>query len=59
MFYPYEGYRYVTPLDAARVSRTIFHEHSVHVTLIEGRVYIKHDIIIRHAKQNPRRGRWL
>ena len=25
MFYPYEGYRSVTPLDAARVNRTIFH----------------------------------
>ena len=24
MFYPYEGYRSVTPLDAARVNRTIF-----------------------------------
>ena len=30
MFYPYEGYRTVTPLDAARVSRTILHHHSVH-----------------------------
>ena len=30
MFYPYEGYRSVTPLDAARVNRTIFHKHSVH-----------------------------
>ena len=30
MFYPYEGYRLVTPLDAARVNRTIFHNHSVH-----------------------------
>ena len=30
MFYPYEGYRPVTPLDAARVNRTIFHDHSVH-----------------------------
>ena len=40
MFYPYEGYRSVTPLDAARVNRTIFHNHSVHwyyVTLIKGR----------------------
>ena len=27
MFYPYEGYRSVTPLDAARVNRTIFHNH--------------------------------
>ena len=26
----YEGYRSVTPLDAARVNRTIFHYHSVH-----------------------------
>ena len=37
MFYPYEGYRSVTPLDAARVNRTIFHNHSVHwyyITLI-------------------------
>ena len=36
--YPYEGYRSVTPLDAARVNRTIFHNHSVHwyyITLIE------------------------
>ena len=62
MFYPYEGYRPVTALDAARVNRTIFHNHSVHgyyITLIQGRDYIKHDIIIRHGKQNPRRGRWL
>ena len=38
-FYPYEGYRSVTPLDAARVNRTIFHNHSVHwyyITLIKG-----------------------
>ena len=30
MFYAYEGYRSETPLDAARVIRTIFHIHSVH-----------------------------
>ena len=30
MFYPYERYRSVTPLDAARVNWTIFHNHSVH-----------------------------
>ena len=61
MFYPYEGYRSVTPLDAARVNRTIFHNHSVHwyyITLIKCRDYIKHDINVRHGKQNPRRGRW-
>ena len=58
MFYPYEGYKSVTPLDAARVNRTIFHNHSVHwyyITLIKGRDYIKHDINVRHGKQNPRR----
>ena len=41
MFCPHEEYRSVTPMDAARVNRTIFHNHSVHryyVTLIEGRV---------------------
>ena len=41
MLYPYEGYRSVTPLDAARVKRTIFHNHSVHwyyVTLVEGTI---------------------
>ena len=46
MFYPYEGYRSVTPLDAARVNKTIFHNHSVHwyyITLIEGRYYSKYD----------------
>ena len=62
MFYPYERYRSVTPLDAARVNRTIFRNHSVHwyyITLIKGRYYIKHDINVRHGKQNPRRGRWL
>ena len=62
MFYPYEGYRSVTPLDAAKVNRTIFHNHSVHwyyINLIKGRDYIKHDINVRHGKQNPRRGRWL
>ena len=30
MFYPYEGCRSVTPLDAARVNRTIFRNYSVH-----------------------------
>ena len=30
MFYPYEGHRSVTPLEAARVNRTIFHNYSVH-----------------------------
>ena len=30
MLYPHEEYRSVTPLDAARVNRTIFHNHSVH-----------------------------
>ena len=62
MLYPYEGYRSVTPLDAARVNRTIFHNHSVHlyyITLIEGRDYIKHDIIVWHGQQNPHGGRWL
>ena len=47
VFYPYEGYRSVTPLDASRVNRTIFHNHSVlwySITLIKGRCYIKHDI---------------
>ena len=62
MFYPYEGYRSVTPLDAARVTRTIVHNHYVHwyyITLIKGRDYIKHDINVRYGEQNPRRGRWL
>ena len=39
MFYLYKRYRSVTPLDAARVNRTIFHNHSVHwyyITLIKG-----------------------
>ena len=30
MFYPHEGYRSVTPLDAARVNGTIFYNHYVH-----------------------------
>ena len=58
----HEGYRSVTPLDAARVNRRVFHNHSVHwycITLIKGRDYIKHDMNIRHGKQNPCRGRWL
>ena len=60
MFYPYEGYRSVTPLDAARVNRTIFRNHSVHyITLIEGRDYIKHDIIIWHGQPRLHRGRCL
>ena len=62
MFDPYEGYRSASPLDAARVNRTIFHNHSVHwyyITLKEGRDCIKHDIIIWHGQQNPHRGRWL
>ena len=48
MFYPYEGYMSVTPLDAARVNRTILHNHSVHgyyMTLIKGRYFIKHDYL--------------
>ena len=52
MFYPYEGYRSVTPLDAAGVNRTISHNHSVHgyyITLIKGRYNIKHDIDVRHG----------
>ena len=59
MFYPYEGYRLVTPLDAARVNRTIFNNRSVHwyskyyITLVEGRDYVKHDIIVSHGQQNP------
>ena len=28
------------------------------VTLKKGRYYIKHDMNVRHGKQNPRRGRW-
>ena len=59
MCYPYEGYRWVTPLDAARVNRTIFHNHSVYwyyITLIKVRDHIKHDIniyLVRHGKQKP------
>ena len=49
LFYPYEIYRSVTPLDATPgVNRTIFHNHSVHsyhLTLIKDRDYIKHNII--------------
>ena len=59
--YPREGYRSVTPPDAARVNRRIFHHHSVHrynITRITGRDYIKYDIIW-HGQQNPRRGRGL
>ena len=62
MFYPYEGYRSVTPLDAARVNRTIFHNRSVqwyYITLIKGRDYTNHDIIIILGEQNAHRGRWL
>ena len=39
----------MTPVDAVRVNRTIFRNHSVHlyyITLIKGRDYIKHDINI-------------
>ena len=60
MFY-HEGYRSVTHLDA-RVNRTILLSQYVHwyyITLIKGRDYIKHDMNIRHDKQNPRRGRRL
>ena len=59
MFYPYEGYRSVTPLDAARVNRTISHNHSVHwyyIILIKGRDYIKHDIntCLLYTSPSPR-----
>ena len=50
--YPYEGYRSVTPLDAARVNRTIFHNHSVHwyyITRIEGRDYININEILTNC----------
>ena len=58
VFYPYEGYRSVTPLDAARVNRTIFHNHSVHryyITLIRGDIIVSTTryINVRHDKQNP------
>ena len=54
VFYVYhEGYRSVTPLDAARVNRTIFHGHSVHwyyiITLIKGRGYIKQNMMLCFA----------
>ena len=53
----YERYRSVTPLDAARVNRTIFNNHSLHwyyITLIKGMYYIKHDINVRHGKQKQK-----
>ena len=31
IFYPHGGYRSVTPLDAARVNRTIFHNYCIHM----------------------------
>ena len=55
--FDHEGYGSVIPLDADGVNRTIFHNHSVrwyYVTLIKGRGYIKHDMNVRHGKQNPR-----
>ena len=55
MFYPNEGDGSVTPLDAARVNRTVYRNDCVHwsyITLIEGRDNIKHDIIIRHGQQH-------
>ena len=51
MFYPCEGYRSVTPLDAARVNRTIFHKHSVsaicyYYIVARPNVYIYHSCIL-------------
>ena len=43
----------VTPPDAARVNRTIFHNHPVHwhyIARIEGRNYSEHDIIWHGSK---------
>ena len=43
----HEGYRSVTPLDAARVNRRVFHNHSVHwycINLKKGRDYVKYDM---------------
>ena len=54
MFYPYEGYRSVTPLDDARVSRTIFHNHSVHWYHITLLYYAVPDIILQSSRQAPR-----
>ena len=58
-YYPYEGYRSVTPLDAARVKRTIFNNQSVHgyyITLIKSSrtrdceyLYIAHTRYNTHA----------
>ena len=59
IFDPHEGYRSVTPLDAAWVNRMIFHNHSAHwyyITRIEGGDYIKQAIITWPGQQNPRRG---
>ena len=68
MFYPYEGYtidRSVTPLDAARVNRTIFNNHSVHwiMTLCNPHKDYQVGIIlstllinVRHGKHNPIEG---
>ena len=57
MFY-HEGYRSVTPLDAARVNRTVFHNHFVHwyyITLIKGRDYSKHDMnCLLYTSPSPR-----
>ena len=58
MFYPYEGYRSVTPLDAARINRTIFHNHSVHwyyITLIRVGIIL----ILDGLKRNMSRGNSL
>ena len=41
MFYPYEGYRSVTPLDAARDNRTIFHNHSARIIYMSGSVNLR------------------
>ena len=61
----------VTPLDAARVNRTIFHNHSVHryyITLIKGRDYIRYSSCRYNERQlidvtvvrrvRPRAERW-
>ena len=55
MFYPYyEGYRSVTPLDAARVNRTVFHNHSVYwyyITLIRVGIILS-TIVLRRYRQS-------
>ena len=54
MFYPYEGYRSVAPRDAARVNKTIFHNHSCKICLSAAVTYSTYTLFLVIKRLEPR-----